>query len=85
MKGALWLPWLQEPALGLALWAPPGKPLEATWRPKGLLHDLVPGRALIFLVDLRVLLSALELVVKPVCTELHHVIHEDLKLLRTEK
>lgn len=70
---------------GLALWAPPGEPPEATWRPKGLLHDLVPSRALLLLVDLRVLLFALELALKPVCTELHHMIQEDLKSWRTEE
>lgn len=69
----------------LALWAPPAEPLEATWRAKGLLSDLVPSRALLFLVDLCVILSALELTLKPSCTELHHVIHEDLKLLRSEE
>lgn len=70
---------------GLALRAPPGEPLEASWRPKRLFHDPVPPRALLFLVDLRVLLFALEFALKPVCAELHRVIHEGLKVLRTEE
>lgn len=45
----------------------------------------MPGRALLFLVDLLVLLSALELALKPVSTELHHMIHEDIKLQGTEE
>lgn len=70
---------------GLALRAPPGQPLETTWRPECVFHDRVPDGTLLFLVDLRVLLFALELALKPVCTELHHVIHEGLKMPRTEE
>ena len=70
---------------GLALRAPPGEPLEAAWRPKCLFHNLVPDGALLLLVDLRVLLFALELAPKPVGTELHHVIHQGLQMRRTEE
>lgn len=70
---------------GLALWAPPREPLEATRGPKGLSPDPVPPRALLLLVDVRVLLRALELALKPVRTELHHVIHEGLEALRAEE
>lgn len=41
--------------------------------------------ALLLLVDLRVLLFALELAPKPVCTELHHVIHQGLQMRGTEE
>lgn len=62
--------------LGLALWAPPCQPLEPTRGPKLILHDRMPSRALLLLVDLGVLLLALQFVLKPVCAELHHVVHK---------
>lgn len=83
--GELDLPLLIRRQPGLALRAPPCEPLEAARRPKRLSHDPVSPRALFFLVDLRVLLSALELALKPVRTELHHMIHEGLEVLMAEE
>ena len=70
---------------GLALGAPPREPLEAPRRPQGLFHHLVPGRALLLLVDLRVLPCALEFALQPVCTEGHHMVHQGLEAWKTQE